>query len=78
MMSSYSVSIASVCVRGTTADRKSLATGKLNHGKPELIYCVSTEVGHAEAGIIIRFISGKSIVVFHCTACVLQDFSNLL
>ena len=36
------------------------------------------EEGHAEAGKIIRFICGKSIVVFHCSACLLQDFCNLL
>ena len=30
--------------------------------------------GHAEAGKVIRFIRGKSIVVCHCSACVLQDF----
>ena len=29
---------------------------------------------YAEAGKIIRFICGKSIVVFHCSAWVLQDF----
>ena len=27
---------------------------------------------------MIRFIRGKSIVVFHCSACLLQDFCNLL
>ena len=45
-----------------TADCKSLATSKLNQGKPQL--CLNREVGHAEAGKIIRFICGKSIVVF--------------
>ena len=29
-------------------------------------------------GKIIRFICGKSIVVFHCSAYLLQDFCNLL
>ena len=49
-----------------TADCKSLATNKLNSGKPQL--CLNREVGLAEAGKIIRFIRGKSIVVFHCSA----------
>jgi len=40
--------------------------------------CAWTEVGHAEARKIIRFICGKWIVVFHCSACMLQDFCNLL
>ena len=34
--------------------------------KPQL--CLNREVGLAEAGKIIRFIRGKSIVVFHCSA----------
>ena len=38
------------------------------------LLCLNREVGHAEAGKIIRFICGKSIVVFHCSACMLQDF----
>ena len=42
-----------------------------------LLY-LNQEEGHAEAGKIIRFIGGKSIVVFHCSACLLQDFCNLL
>ena len=50
----------------STADCKSLATNKLNSGKPQL--CLNREVGLAEAGKIIRFIRGKSIVVFHCSA----------
>ena len=29
-------------------------------------------------GEIIIFICGKSIVVFHCSACMLQDFCNLM
>ena len=33
---------------------------------------------HTEVGKIIRFICGKSIVVFHCSAGLLQDFHNLL
>ena len=40
--------------------------------------CLNQEGGLAEAGKIIRFINGKSIVVFHCSACLLQDFCNLL
>ena len=64
-----------------TADCKSLTTSKLNSGKPQL--CLNrevghAEVGHAEAGKIIIFICGKSIVVFHCSASLLQDFCNLL
>ena len=35
---------------------------------------LNQEKGHAEAGKIIRFICGKSIVVFHCSAYLLQDF----
>ena len=35
------------------------------------LLCSNREEGHAEAGKIIRFIHGKSIVVFHCSACVL-------
>ena len=42
------------------------------------LLCLNREEGHAEAGKIIRFIHGKSIVVFHCSACMLQDFCNLL
>ena len=30
------------------------------------LLCLNREVGHAEAGKIIIFICGKSIVVFHC------------
>ena len=30
--------------------------------------CLNREVGLAKAGKIIRFIRGKSIVVFHCSA----------
>ena len=32
------------------------------------LLCLNREVGLAEAGKIIRFIRGKSIVVFHCSA----------
>ena len=35
------------------------------------LLCLNREVGHAEARKIIRFIRGKSIVVFHCSACML-------
>ena len=45
---------------------------------PMKIAKVLQQEGHAEAGKIIRFIRGKSTVVFHCSACVLQDFCNLL
>ena len=31
--------------------------------------CLNQEEGHAEAGKIIRFIDGISIVVFHCFTC---------
>ena len=41
----------------TTADCKSLATCKPKGGKPQL--CLNREIGHAEAGKIIRFICGK-------------------
>ena len=52
-----------------TADCKSLATSKLNS-------YWNQEEGHAGAGKIIRFICGKSIVVFHCSS--FADFCNLL
>ena len=42
------------------------------------LLCLNRDEGQAEAGKIIRFISGKSIVVFHCSACLLHDFCNLL
>ena len=42
------------------------------------LLCLNREVGHAEAGKITIFICGKSIMVFHCSACLLQDFCNLL
>ena len=42
------------------------------------LLCLNREVGHAEAGKIIIFICGKLIVVFHVSACLLQDFCNLL
>ena len=42
------------------------------------LLCLNREVGQAEVGKIIRFIRGKSIVVFHCSAGLLQDFCNLL
>ena len=45
---------------------------KLNSGKPQL--CLNQEEGGAEAGKIIRSIRSKSIVVFHCSVCLLQDF----
>ena len=32
------------------------------------LLCLNREVGLPEAGKIIRFIRGKSIVVFHCSA----------
>ena len=43
-----------------TADCKSLATIDL--------LGLNQEEGHAGAGKIIRFICGKSIVVFHCSS----------
>ena len=42
------------------------------------LLCLNQEEGCAEAEKIIRFILSKSIVVFHCSACLLQDFCNLL
>ena len=60
----------------STADCKSLATNKLNSGKPQL--CLNREVGLAEAGKIIRFIRSKSIVVSTVQLALLQDFCNLL
>ena len=42
------------------------------------LLCLNREEGHAGVGKIIRFICGKSIVVFHCSVCMLQDFCNLL
>ena len=58
---------------GNTADCKSLATCKLNSGKPQL--CLNREEGHAEAGKIIRFIHSKSIVVFHCSLACCKTFA---
>ena len=40
------------------------------------LLCLNREKGCAEAGNIIRFIRGKSIVVFHCSACVSQDLQS--
>ena len=42
------------------------------------LLCLNREEGHAEAGKIIRFIRGKSVLVFHCSTFVLQDYCNLL
>ena len=42
------------------------------------VLCLNQEEGHAEAVKIMRFIHGKSIVVFHCPLGMLQDFCNLL
>ena len=42
------------------------------------LLCLNQDEGHTEAGKIIKFIHGKSIVVFHCSAFLLQDFRNLL
>ena len=42
------------------------------------LLCLNQEEWPAEVGKIIRFICGKSIVVFHCSAYLLQDFCNLL
>ena len=40
------------------------------------LLCLNREVGHAEAGKISIFICGKSIVVFHCSASLLQDLQS--
>ena len=50
-----------------TADCKSLATNKLKWKTTIDLLCLNREVGPAQAGKIIRFIRGKSIVVFHCS-----------
>ena len=42
------------------------------------LLCLNREEGHAEEGKIIRFIHGKSIVVFHCFSLLVADFCNLL
>ena len=56
-----------------------IAVSIADGGKTQLIDSVGTKrKGSAEAGKIIRFICGKSIVVFHSSACLLQDFCNLL
>ena len=58
-----------------TADYKSL---QAEQWKTTIdLLCLNRE-GHAEAGKIIRFICGKSIAVFYGSACLLQDFCNLL
>ena len=41
------------------------------------LLCLNQEEGHAEAGKIIRCICSKSIVVFHCSACLLQDLQSV-
>ena len=54
-----------------TADCKSLAAKSAEPRKTTIdLLCLNREAGHAEAGKIIRFDihSGKSIVVFHCSA----------
>ena len=56
-----------------TADCKSLATSKLKQWK--------TTIDLPHMNLIIFpawFKHSKSIVVFHCSACLLQDFCNLL
>ena len=58
-----------------TADCKSLATSKLNSWKTTIV-CLNREEGHTEAGKIIRFIRSKSIVVFHCSACLAVNTGN--
>ena len=58
------------CRHLCTADCKSLATSKLNSGKPQL--CLNREVG---AGKIIIFTCGKSIVVFHLQLACCKTFA---
>ena len=48
-----------------TADCKSLATKQAEKWKTTIVL-EQRGIGHAEAGKIIIFICGKSIVVFHC------------
>ena len=57
-----------------TADCKSLGTHKRNSGKPQLMYPYESDyLSH------LRLLKhNKSIAVFHCSACLLQDFCNLL
>jgi len=60
-----------------TADCKVLQQSQLNSGKPQLIY-------HTHMNLIIFQpqhtlpLCSSAIVVFHCSACLLQDFCNLL
>ena len=61
-----------------TADCKSCNKQAEHWKTTNDLLCLNREEGPAEARKIIRFIHGKSIVVFHCFACVLQDFCNLL
>ena len=54
-----------------TVDCRNLATSIADNGKPQFVFKLR---GRAEHEVIC----GKSIVVFHCSACLLQDFCNLL
>ena len=42
------------------------------------LLCLNRVEGYAGVGKIIRFVHGKSVMIFHCSTCVLQDFCNLL
>ena len=53
-----------------TVDCRSLATSKLNSGKPRLL-----EQRERSSN---SYVPGKSIVIFHCSACLLQDVCSLL
>ena len=56
-----------------TADCKSLATHLRNSGKPQLITTFPASVCPSSL-----FKHNKSIVVFHCSACLLQDFCYII
>ena len=59
-----------------TADCKSLAISKMNGGKPQLIYHVWIWLSFPRPSSWFKH--SKSIVVFHCSICLLQDFCNIL
>ena len=63
-----------------TVDCKSLATCEQNSGKPQLIYHVRIWLSFPpqHALPLCMFKHNKSIVVFLGSACLLQDFCNLL
>ena len=61
------------------ADCRSLASSIAEKGQPQLtLLCMNQKEGHAEVEKIVIFMSCKLIAVFHCSACLLKGFCNLM